>query len=619
MSRFRRTAFARLALAAAVAIFAACGGTEITHVDTTATPPPAKDTIPATVIAVGVLNQSGQVNAELPSPLMVVVRNKAGDVLKGVNVTFAVATGGGILGSPAVATDAQGQASSKWILGPSAGTQTATATVQGLAPVTFTAAATAGPATTIQKIAGDSQSVAVGTAVPIAPTVKILDAVGNPVSGVTVTFSAVSGGGSVAGNATVTGNSGTAHPGSWTLGPQLGTNTLQVTAGSLTTTFTATATAGAAASIQFTSTNPSQLTVSQTTQLTVRVLDANGNQITNVTPVFSSSNNNVATVDAQGTVTGIGTGQATITASVGSISANRVFTIVGHPGSVIYDTTALAQSPGPVVVAQGNAFVAQTTGTTVTRMANNGTIAAVIDIGGAPVDLAVDQGGATVVAANGSLKSLAILNLGANNVGGTVSLGATPTKVVLSHDGKLAYALLSNGLLAIVDVASASVTYIVNVGLTATAARLSAGDSILYVAGGNTLTAINVNVRLTRWTQSIAGSISDVEISPDGAYLYAANGTTGKVDIFNIATLGLVGSLDVGGGASAVTLTPDGQELYVVQQSLGEVTRVIVQTSRSLIPTRLVPTGGLPRRVAFEQTGLWGVITNANGWVNFIH
>ncbi|MEP6730735.1 MAG: Ig-like domain-containing protein, partial [bacterium] len=129
-----------------------------------------------------------------------------------------------------------------WTLGATAGTNTLTATSTGLSgnPVTFTATGTAPPPASISVNAGDGQTVAAGSALPTAPSVVVKDANGNPLAGVTVTFTIGSGGGSVTGATAVTDASGIATVGSWTLGTTPGANSLTATVGSLNVTFTAT-------------------------------------------------------------------------------------------------------------------------------------------------------------------------------------------------------------------------------------------------------------------------------------------------------------------------------------------------------------------------------------------
>lgn len=101
-----------------------------------------------------------------------------------------------------------------------------------------------GQAARIAKIAGDSQSATVGTAVAIPPAVVITDASGTPVAGVGVTFQVTAGGGTVTPTTSVlSGGNGVAATAGWTLGAAPGANTLTAAAPGLAgspVTFTAT-------------------------------------------------------------------------------------------------------------------------------------------------------------------------------------------------------------------------------------------------------------------------------------------------------------------------------------------------------------------------------------------
>jgi hypothetical protein len=88
-------------------------------------------------------NQEGFANQILTAPL--VVRVSEGETpIQGAVVTFQVTSGGGSITSSAT-TDALGQAEANWTLGPTIGSQTATASTAGASPVTFAATATAPP------------------------------------------------------------------------------------------------------------------------------------------------------------------------------------------------------------------------------------------------------------------------------------------------------------------------------------------------------------------------------------------------------------------------------------------------------------------------------------------
>lgn len=78
---------------------------------------------------------------------------------------------------------------------------------------------------------GDTQTATVGTAVPTPPSVRIWDADGTPVSGVSVRFQVVEGGGSVIGASALSDGSGVAAIGRWILGTAAGRNELRATVG----------------------------------------------------------------------------------------------------------------------------------------------------------------------------------------------------------------------------------------------------------------------------------------------------------------------------------------------------------------------------------------------------
>ncbi|MCX5761832.1 MAG: Ig-like domain-containing protein [Gemmatimonadetes bacterium] len=232
-------------------------------------------------------SQSATAGSAVSTTPVAKVADQYGNAVPDVTVTFAVTGGSGSIGSLTATTDANGLASvGSWTLGTAAGTNTITATVDGLSgsPVTFTATGTAGAATQIAINAGDGQSVIAGAAVSTAPSVIVKDANGNPKSGASVTFAVASGGGSITGVTATTNASGIATVGSWTLGVTAGANTLTATSGVLSgspVTISATATTGAAAKLAFT-TQPLTGTggVVWGTQPVVTVQDAQGNTVT---------------------------------------------------------------------------------------------------------------------------------------------------------------------------------------------------------------------------------------------------------------------------------------------------------------------------------------------------
>ncbi|MGE3614335.1 MAG: hypothetical protein AB7L66_00570, partial [Gemmatimonadales bacterium] len=163
--------------------------------------PPFGPPVAMTVVQGG--GQTVTVGSLVPMPPAVQLTDALDRPVPGAEVAFSVAAGSGSITGAVATTDATGTATlGSWVLGTGAGLQTVTATgPAGVSPATVDVqvAATAGPAATIVKVAGDNQFSVAGAAVAVRPTVEIRDQFGNPVAGVSVNFAIEAGGGSVGG------------------------------------------------------------------------------------------------------------------------------------------------------------------------------------------------------------------------------------------------------------------------------------------------------------------------------------------------------------------------------------------------------------------------------------
>ncbi|HZJ01695.1 MAG TPA: SGNH/GDSL hydrolase family protein, partial [Gemmatimonadaceae bacterium] len=181
--------------------------------------------VPGAIAVAGGDNQTARPGLNVPTSPSFRVTDPSGVPVPGVTVTFVVTEGGGSVSSPTAVTNTDGIVQVTWTLGPSLGPNTLQASIPGGIPaVVVHATAAAPPPTRIAINAGDAQSANAGSAVPIAPSVKVTDADGIGVGGVSVTFSIRSGGGSLTGASVVTNAQGIATVGSWTLG--LGGNSI---------------------------------------------------------------------------------------------------------------------------------------------------------------------------------------------------------------------------------------------------------------------------------------------------------------------------------------------------------------------------------------------------------
>jgi hypothetical protein len=269
----------------------------------------------ARVEAVADGSVQGPAGGLLADPIEVRVFGTDEQPLSGATVTFTATQGGSVDPASAV-TDGNGVALTRWTLGTTAGSNVLTATAESGVSAMVTATVTAARAATVSLVAGDRQTAPAGSAVSIAPSVRVADAFGNLVPGVPVTFSVLSGGGRVVDGVGTTDAQGVAAVGSWILGPTVGAQSLaaRVEESGVVNNpivFTATATAPTGAEMVATAGDNQQAPVGRLVPIapTVVVRDAAGDGVPGAIVTFSATAGGGSVVgsrqvtDASGTAT----------------------------------------------------------------------------------------------------------------------------------------------------------------------------------------------------------------------------------------------------------------------------------------------------------------------------
>ena len=182
-------------------------------------------------------NQSGVVGEPLAKPFVVGIRDRGGDPLEGIAITFRVLTGGGSLSATAVSTDANGRAESTLTLGSEPGTNTVEVTAGATERVLiFKADATLPPVpATVSIISGNNQTGVTGEALANPFVVEVRDQNSDLMEGVTVTFAVSAGGGSLSDTSVKTDANGLAQS-TLTLGSSAGTTTVEASVEGLSQT-----------------------------------------------------------------------------------------------------------------------------------------------------------------------------------------------------------------------------------------------------------------------------------------------------------------------------------------------------------------------------------------------
>jgi adhesin/invasin len=345
-----RSAF--LVPSALAALLSACGGADLTL---------PGDAQPSHIDIVTGDEQAGIAGSALAQPLVVKVTDQIGRPVAGLRVDFTVQSGDGGLTPATAQTDTGGRATSVWTLGVAAGTQEveARAVVGGASDdlvVSFSATAVAGSGSLLVAVSGDDQSGAVNSVLPDSLVVRATDAGGNPVSGVTVHWSA-QGGGTISPETVVTGDNGQAAA-ERVLGPGAGQQTAEAAADGLAgspVSFVHTGLATAPTALVKVSgdeqTAPAGFEVAE--DLVVKLTDADGNGVggRSVTWVVASGGGTTTPLNSTTDPSGFARTRWTLGTSAGANSLNAVFS--GVP-PVPFSATASADVPAKLALVSGN-------------------------------------------------------------------------------------------------------------------------------------------------------------------------------------------------------------------------------------------------------------------------
>ena len=322
---------------------------------------------PAAIAVTGGNGQNGRVGTDL-APLIVLVTDTKNRPVAGATVEFDFSQSGGQATPASGVTGSDGQTSTVLRLGTQVGSVSGVARVAvaaSRAPVqtTFTATAVSSDANGIALVSGDNQTGMVGTKLAQPLVVQITDGFGNPIAGVTVGWSAKTGGGTVSAPSSDTDVNGRASV-ERTLGVTAGTQTTTASAAGLAgspVTFTHTANAGNVSSVVKISGDVGSAAAGTTVGLVVEVHDAGGNPVSgaavnwvvgegggNVTP----ANNTTGSDGRASAQWNLGSAPGTNTLTAVSGGATATFTITGTGTGSPSKLAITTQPPSAVEIGQ---------------------------------------------------------------------------------------------------------------------------------------------------------------------------------------------------------------------------------------------------------------------------
>ena len=165
-------------MALAIALLSACSKDET-----------APTAVPTTLAVASGNNQAVIAGKAVTDPLIVTLKDQNGNPISGATVTSTIANGGGALDVSTTATDVNGQAKAMYTAATTAGTATITAVASTLTPASFTITVSPDQPAAVIMAGGDEQTAPAGQPLAQPLVVKVVDQYGNPIVGVTVSWS----------------------------------------------------------------------------------------------------------------------------------------------------------------------------------------------------------------------------------------------------------------------------------------------------------------------------------------------------------------------------------------------------------------------------------------------
>jgi len=198
----------------------------------------------------------------------------------------------------------------------------------------------------------------------------------------------------------------------------------------------------------------------------------------------------------------------------------------------------------------------------------------------------------------------------------TLHVEGHPLGVVLSPDGHTLYVSTNRDRLIALALARQAVLSDIPIPHGSPQVCLHPSGRRIYASGFRAGVIAEVEVPTLRRLRTfhLGGIVQDVAVSADGQTLYAAN-ESGWLDVIHLPSGGRSARVQFGTAALGLAVSADQADLVVGLLHAGQV---LVIDRETLAIRATLPTGGKPRLMAAQATGLV-LVANEAGWVDVLH
>jgi YVTN family beta-propeller protein len=232
-------------------------------------------------------------------------------------------------------------------------------------------------------------------------------------------------------------------------------------------------------------------------------------------------------------------------------------------------------------------------------------VAATIEVGAAPLDLAVSRDGRRVYVTNSQAQSISVIDVQSLTERPTrirvSTSGSGPYGVAVSFDGSQLYVTdIDGGQILVIDAERGITTARISVVSSPRSLVLSPDGTRLYVAGfdGNISVVDTDALSVVATVLTGDSGVFRLVLSPDGSRLYATDRVNAQLMVIDVTQNRVINRVDVlpqGVETRDLFVSPDGSRIYVTNQDSNDL---VVFDAESLQILRTLRLNDGPRGLA---------------------
>ncbi|WP_405620585.1 beta-N-acetylglucosaminidase domain-containing protein [Streptomyces sp. NBC_00076] len=310
-------------------------------------------------------------------------------------------------------------------------------------------------------------------------------------------------------------------------------------------------------------------------------------------------------------------GTATVPAGGSTSVAVTLTAVTEGVHSVAVSGTGLLDRAIPVQVTDGagssRALTANFSGASVSSVDLASGTSTNITVGNNPGEVVVSSDGRTAYAANQGSNTVSVIDVASGTVTATVAVGHVPAGLTLTPDGDILWvANYTDGTVQPVDTGTLKAGTPVTVGSGPENMTITPDGTTLYVANihDNTVTPVDLTTGTAKDPVPVGPSPFNVVAAPDGKTVYVSNSGGSTVTPIDTATNDTEPTLLVSGQAYGLALSPDGRTLWISPSNGDSVTPVDTVTGA---PGPSIEVGRSAFDVGLDWNGATAYVTTADG------